>query len=349
LESHFESEAKVASQIAKSASENSDLSIKKRFARILKRESSAIVVLIGLLAAAYYPSTLAGFAQLSVGIYVVYFMWITLSESWNLIGGYAGLLNLGMAAFFVLGSIVACLAMTSGATFLDSMLIAGVAGSLFAVVLIPTFRLRSEYFAIGTLVVPFILRPLMEHFTGKSSFFPPVSDFLTPVPLYYLGIAISGGSIFAIYFLMKSRIGLALRAMGDDENASSSLGVNTILYKTIALMVSGFIAALAGAYYVQIVGSVNTTEFGDLTYSLYPIFMVIIGGSGTFEGPVVGALIFSFIDYSFTDYFPNSNLAELFFAVVIMAVAVMIPKGVVPMIRRVILLLTSRIGKTKKL
>lgn len=309
-------------------------SFSSRLFRTTRRETAPILVLIGLLVAAYYPRTLSGFAQLSVGIYVVYFMWIALAESWNLVGGYGGLLNLGLTAFFILGSVVACLAMDSGLSFLDSMLVAGVAGSLFAFLLIPTFRLRSDYFAIGTLVVPIILRPLVEHFTGKSSFNFPVSDVIAPVPLYFLGIAIAFFTIFGIYFLMKSRIGLALRAMGDDEAASSSLGINIILYKTIALVISGFIAAIAGAYFVQIVGSVSTTSFDNLTYSLYPIFMVIIGGAGTFEGPIVGAIVFSLVDYSSTNIFKNSDLEVLFFSVVIMAVAVLIPKGIVPSIKK---------------
>jgi branched-chain amino acid transport system permease protein len=306
---------------------------------------SPVIVAVGLGIAAIYPITLSGYAQFSVAIYAVYFMWIALAESWNLVGGFAGLLNLGLGAFFILGSVIASLAMAVGAPFLLSMLVAGSAGLLFALVLIPTFRLRSDYFAIGTLVIPIIMRPLVEYFTGKTSFNFPDSDVLQPVPFYYVGLAMSALAIFGTYFLMRSRVGIALRALGDDESASASLGVNTILYKTVALALSGFVAAVAGAYFLQLVGSVSTTGFDNLSYSLFPIFMVIIGGSGTFEGPIIGSVIFSVVDYSFTNYFKNTNFDVLFFSVVIMIVAVLLPRGIVPFVKRKIVPLIVRANK----
>src|SRR5438093_13089857 len=115
--------------------------------------------------------------------------------------------------------------------------------------------------------------------------------------LYSSGLALAGITIFGAYVLMQSRVGFALRALGDDELASSSLGINVLLYKSIAVLTSGFIASAAGAYYLQIIGTINTTLFQNLNFSLFPIFMVIIGGIGTFEGPVLEAVVFSLINY----------------------------------------------------
>jgi ABC-type branched-subunit amino acid transport system permease subunit len=127
---------------------------------------------------------------------------------------------------------------------------------------------------------------------------------------------------------------MALRAVGDDEQVSSTVGVNVLVFKMIALIVSGMIAAAAGSYYLSYILAVNTSIFLNLTFSLYPIFMVIIGGVGTFEGPIVGALLFSGITYEVNSYFPSSNIEVLIFSVVIMIVAVLLPKGLVPSIRR---------------
>lgn len=295
---------------------------------------SPIAILLGIIIAGIVPGLNGGKADLILGEFVVYFMWITLAEGWNMVGGYAGLLNLGFVAFFGVGGIVCSLAFFAGLSIVAGMLIAGVAGALMALALIPTFRLRSEYFAIGTLVIPVIVKPLVEYFTNSESFAVPVSHVLNRVQFYYLGLGMSAVAIFGTFFLMRTRIGIALRAMGDDEVAASSLGVNVLLYKTVALVVSGFIAAVAGAYYLQFIGSVSTTIFQDLTYSLFPIFMVIIGGSGTFEGPLIGALIFSVIDYYSPTIFANSTADTLVFSIIIMAVAVLLPRGIIPTLRR---------------
>ena len=127
---------------------------------------------------------------------------------------------------------------------------------------------------------------------------------------------------------------MALRGVGDDGYASSTLGVNVFLFKTIALVGSGIITAIAGSYYLGYILAVNTSIFLNLTFSLYPIFMVIIGGIGTFEGPIIGALLFSGITYEVNTYFPSSDIEVLIFSIVIMAVAVLLPKGFAPSIKR---------------
>ncbi|MDG6995538.1 MAG: branched-chain amino acid ABC transporter permease [Nitrososphaerota archaeon] len=297
------------------------------------RTLSPVVVLVGLVAAGIYPLTIAG-PQYVLSTYSVYFMWIALAVSWNMVGGYAGLLNLGLVAFFGLGAIIAGLAMAAGIQVVPAMIIAGVAGILFSLTLIPTFRLRSDYFAIATLVVPVIIKPLVEYFSNRESLNVPLNLIMSAGDFYYLGLAMAGLSIFGVLLVMRSRVGIALRATGDDETASASLGVNVLFYKTIALMISGFIAAIAGAFYLQLVGSISTTVFSDLSFSLFPIFMVIIGGIGTFEGPILGALIFSLIEYYSPVIFANSNADELAFSVVIIIVAVLLPKGIVSTVTR---------------
>lgn len=290
---------------------------------------SPIVVFIGIAVAFVYGNVFMRGNPNALLLYFPFFVWIILAESWNIAGGYAGLLNLGLVAFFGLGSFVAGAAMESGVSYPISLLLSGMSGTVLALLLIPTFRLRSDYFAIGTLAIPFIVKPITEVVGKSSNYATPVNDILSPLSQYNLGVLLTGASIFAIFLLMQSRIGIALRAIGDDESASASLGVNPLLYKTFALCVSGFVGALAGGYFIQHF-SFNTTGFEDLTYSLFPIFMVIVGGIGTFEGPIVGALIFSVINYSVNADFPGTAYDVLLFSLVIMIVAVLVPKGLVP-------------------
>jgi branched-chain amino acid transport system permease protein len=290
---------------------------------------SPIIALIGIAIAFAYGNVVMRGDPNALLLYFPFFVWIILAESWNIAGGYAGLLNLGLVAFFGLGSFVAGAAMADGVPYVTSLLLSGISGAILGVALLPTFRLRSDYFAIGTLVIPFIIKPITELVGRSSNYATPVSDILSPLLQYNLGLLITTLSIFAIFLLMRSRIGIALRAVGDDETASASLGVNILMYKTVALVVSGFIGALAGGYFIQHF-SFNTTTFGDFTYSLFPIFMVIVGGIGTFEGPIAGALIFSVINYTVNADFPGTAYDVLLFSLVIMVVAVLVPKGLIP-------------------
>ncbi len=298
------------------------------------RNASQIVALIALVLAAMYPLALPPGGTRVLAVYAIYFMWISLAEAWNLVGGFAGLLNLGLSAFFALGGVVGAIVLSNGLPFVVSLLLAGVTGAGLGLALVPTFRLRSFYFAIATLVVPLIIKPIVEFLSNRADFVVPQNQILTATELYYAGLAIIGTTIFGIHVMMESRVGFALRALGDDETASSSLGINVLKYKSIALVVSGFVASMVGAYYLQIIGTVNTTLFEDLSFSLFPIFMVIIGGVGTFEGPVVGAIIFSVINYYLTSQFPGRTIDTFILSLMIIGVAVLLPKGLVPSFRR---------------
>jgi branched-chain amino acid transport system permease protein len=297
---------------------------------------SAWVTLLGLVLAGLVPFFVGASNQNALGQYVIYLVWITLAESWNLLGGYAGLINLGIGAFFSMGCVVSSVLLNLGVSIIPAMLVAGLVGAILALALTPTFRLRSDYFAIGTLVIPFLLKPLVEYFAKKSNFDVPIGIVLSPTLFYYTGLGMCGITIFGILFLMRSRVGMALRGVGDDEYASSALGVNVLLFKTITLVVSGFIASVAGAYYLGIIGAVNTTIFDNLSFSLFPAFMVIIGGIGTFEGPILGAILFSAVSYGAVVYFQGTSFEVLVFSIMIMFVAVVLPKGIIPTLRRYI-------------
>jgi branched-chain amino acid transport system permease protein len=291
---------------------------------------SPSVVLVGLLIAASYPLVTPQASFSALDVYAIYFIWIALAESWNLVGGYAGLLNLGLVAFFALGSVVGEIGFRSGDPAFVSIPLAGLAGALAALTLTPTFRLKSYYFAMATLVVPLIFKPLVEYVTHTTIYVLPPSATSTPIILYYTGLSLTGLTIFGVYLLVRSRVGIALRAVSDDELGSASIGINVMLYKTVALVFGGFIAAAAGAYYLQVLGDVDTTLFLNLNFSLFPIFMVIIGGLATFEGPIFGAIVFSVIDYWLTSALPGSTLDTFFLALMIIVVAVLLPKGVLP-------------------
>lgn len=302
---------------------------------------SPIITLIGIVIVFLYANVIMRGNSNALLIYVPYLVWILLAESWNVAGGYAGLLNLGLVAFFGLGSVITGLSMVAGIPYSEALVLSGFSGALLAVAMIPTFRLKSDYFAIATLVLPFIIKPLAELIGRSSDYSTPAKYILSPLAYFNLGMFLVAATIFGIFFLIRSRVGIALRAVGDNEVASASLGVNVMLYKTAALVASGFIGAFAGGYFLQHF-SFSTISFEDLTYSLFPIFMVIVGGIGTFEGPIIGALIFSWISITLNTYFPGTAYAYLLFSIVIIVIAVLLPKGIVPSAIRALKKITKR-------
>jgi branched-chain amino acid transport system permease protein len=287
-----------------------------------------LVFAAGALSVALAP--LAGGIDLRIlGAFAIYFVWVTLAVSWNVAGGFAGLLNLGLVAFFGLGAAVAGAGLQLGVPLPAVVLVSALAGATLAVFLIPTFRLKNFYFALGTFVVPYMAKPVVELVSGSAVFQVPKGGILTPMQLYYAGLALTVFTVFGVYLLMNSRVGLALRAVGGDEVAAAAAGVNVNMYKAVALVVSGAAASLAGMYYLEIVGTVDTTIFQNFNFSLLPLFMVIIGGTGTIEGPVIGALIYSFLSYFVSSQLPGSTLDVFLLSLAVVAVALYRPRGLV--------------------
>jgi branched-chain amino acid transport system permease protein len=280
------------------------------------------------LAAALVPIA-GGFDNRVLAVLGIYFVWVTLAVSWNVAGGFAGLLNLGLVAFFGIGVAVGGAGLQSGIPFAAVVMAAALGGAALAAALVPVFRLKSFYFAMGTFVVPYIMKPIVELVSGSAVFSVPEGDILSPGQLYYLGLGLTAFGVLGVYLMMNSKVGFALRAIGADEVAAAGVGVNVNLYKTAALVVSGAIASLVGMYYLEIFGTVDTTVFQNLSFSLLPLFMVVIGGVGTLEGPIIGALVFSALNYFVTSQLPGSTFDVFLLSLTVIAVALFRPRGLV--------------------
>jgi len=282
---------------------------------------------VAVVAAGLAPLLLPASGDIVLSSLAIYFVWVTLAQSWNLAGGFGGLLNLGLVAFFGLGGVIGAVSMTSGAPALLALGLAAASGAGLALILVPTFRLRSYRFAIATFVVPLALKPVLEIASGRTTFSIPLNQIFTPAGLYYSGLLVAGTTTISVILLLRGKAGLALRSLRDDDVASTSVGVNAVFYKSLALVVSGASASAAGFYYLQVIGTVDTTIFQNLTFSLFPIFMVIIGGIGTLEGPILGAAVFSMINYLATAESPGSVIDTLVLSFAIVAIAVLRPEG----------------------
>jgi branched-chain amino acid transport system permease protein len=248
---------------------------------------------------------------------VFIFYMFALAQFWNLLAGYAGLVSVGQQTFVGLGGyLLFALTVMVGLDPLVAILLAGIIAAVLAV---PTafvvFRLQGAYFAIGTWVMAEVYRlvfaQVKELGGGTGTSLPPVVtnsivgidwirralDLRTPaardVLTYWIALAIAAGSAFAIYLVLRSRRGLALAAIRDSTAAAQSVGVDIFRAKLWIYIFAAAGTGMVGALiYLQKARISPDAAFSVLDWTAYVIFIVVIGGIGTLEGPIVGVMVF---------------------------------------------------------
>ena len=242
-------------------------------------------------------------------------VFVMLGVSWNLLAGYAGQVSLGHAAFFGIGAFVAAWVTTPSranlpealslpgapgiVTLLFALVLGTIAAGLLAAVTGPVmFRLTGHYFAIGTLALAAIIKLVMvdqRQLTGGSTGYY-VSEYLGDDGVFLLTLVATLGVVFVTYRIVDSPSGLGMRAIHDDEEAASSLGVNPLKYKLYAFVGSSAIAGLAGALYAQFTLYINPESTLNVVWMVDTLVVVILGGMGTVLGPLFGAGLFVGLD-----------------------------------------------------
>jgi branched-chain amino acid transport system permease protein len=235
------------------------------------------------------------------------FCYIIVSQAWNLIAGYTGQISLGQHAFFGLGAyttgFIWLYDITKTGYYFDpvTMALSGLVPVVLAIVIgIPLLsRLRGDYFALGTLGVGQIIKILFikggEFTKGADGLHLPSRVYTSMSPYYWTGLFLALLSTAVVYFVIRSKTGLALRAIREDEAAAASHGVPVLRYKILSLSISAFLAGLAGSLYGIYLFHINPESMLKLDWTLYPILMVVIGGTGTILGPVIGAIFMTIV------------------------------------------------------
>ena len=274
---------------------------------------------------------------------------LVLAQFWNLLAGYGGLVSIGQQAFVGMGAYA-----LFGATILlgldpvPSILIAGVAAAIIAV---PTaffaFRLQGAYFAIGTWVIAEVFRLLVAQWkalgggTGTSLprtatremwFTEAIETALgvrsaaaRDILAYWLALALALATIGGIYWLLRTRRGLALAAVRDNVEAARSVGVDAGRMKWVVFLTSAFGTGLAGGLiYMQKARISPDAAFSVTDWTAYVIFIVVIGGIGTIEGPILGVLVFFLLQSLLADFGSWYLMTLGVLAIVVMLVA---PRG----------------------
>lgn len=265
---------------------------------------------------------------------------LALAQMWNLLAGYAGMVSVGQQAWIGLGGYA--MIVLADELRVNLFLAVFVAGFIVALISLPTawiiFRLRAGYFAIGTWVVAEVFRLLIASRTdwlggGLGRTLAAAGGMergLREDLTYWLAIVIGAGAVGSVYLLMRSRLGLGLSALRDSESAAASLGVNTARIKLVVFVICAFGTGVTGGLIYLNVLRITPDAAFSVQWTAFMIFIVVIGGLGTVEGPILGTVIFFAIREYLSDFGGWSLILLGLVAVVLMLVA---PQGVWGLLR----------------
>ena len=274
------------------------------------------------------------------------FCYIVIAQGWNLIGGYTGQISLGTHAFFALGAYTTAIIWLNDVTktwyYFDPivMLLSGIVPAIFAIIIgIPLLsRLRGDYFSFGTLAAAEVLRVLIlkggDFTRGANGLRLPSTSFTSMHPYYWTGFLLALLATAAVYFISKSRMGLALRSLNEDETSAASHGVHILYYKLLAFAIGSFIIGIAGSLYAYYLFIVNPLTIMNLNWLFIPLLICILGGNGTVIGPIIGAFVVAAL-FSYGDVYVG-QVHPMLSGILIILVMKFMPTGIMGLKGRIL-------------
>lgn len=267
--------------------------------------------------------------------------YIVLATAWNILGGYAGYVNFGTAAFFGLGAYSSIAAIKALALPLPALIVVGgtVSGILGLGTAYLTLRLRGIFFAIATLALSVMLKTFIinwDYVGGSAGTYtkrpPDTLLFSSYIQLLFMTMLLLAVVAVAIArAIERSRIGHGLLAIRDDELAAECLGVPTLRLKVVAAVVSGMLMGAAGALFPYYMTYVEPGSVFSLDYAINAIAMPLIGGTTTWLGPVIGAALLASAE-QLTTVIISSEINLLIVGALLIAFVLLAPKGLLGLV-----------------
>jgi branched-chain amino acid transport system permease protein len=296
-------------------------------------------ILLLLAAAAVFPLVFTNPLVTTIGVDTMIF--VGAASAWNIFSGYSGYISLAHAVFFGCGAYTAAIAsrdwQLNGNVIFATLPLAGLVAAGIAVpVGLIALRVRRHTFVVVTIAIFFIFQLMAFNFSFTSGISGISAPFLVwdpqtfNNPFYYLALAIAVATVALSWLIRRSRFGLQLRAIRDDEGRTTSLGVRTMRVKLGALVISAFVVGMLGALWFYFIAQVLPASGFDPAFDLVIVLMAFFGGLGTVAGPVLGALIIEPAQQYFTQQFPNAFLSQIIIGAVLLAVIVLMPRGLIP-------------------
>lgn len=311
-----------------------------------------VLLLIGLIA---LPHVLS-FSQQEIAVLLVInillvasYRLLTLTGEWSLghvvimgVGGYAS------ALFAKAFGVPVVLAMALGAL---------TAGATAFILSFPLFRMKGFYFLIGSFAAGEIIRLIWKRFTDpfggpkgikRIPGLPDlelgglVIDFYEPINYYYFALAVVAVSLFVLYRVERSRIGLTFHAIHWQDKLAESVGVDTFRYRTLAFVVASVFAGLAGALYAHYVGTVNPNRF-SVEEMVFVLIWAIVGGTATFFGPILGVVVLTAVNEVVLRSIGIDTMRPMFYGIILILSVLFLPQG----LESLVLKLRNRLRRTE--
>ncbi|OQA07827.1 MAG: leucine/isoleucine/valine transporter permease subunit [Firmicutes bacterium ADurb.Bin373] len=265
-------------------------------------------------------------------ILILVLIWATIGTAWNLLSGYAGQVSFGHAAFFGVGAYSAgILTLHYSLSPWWGLILGPVMSMLIALPIgAIAFRLRGPYFALATLALGEIFRLVflnMTEFTNGAKGILIMPSITSKIIYYYAGLGMLAVTLLVTYMIVHSKVGYYLVSIREDQDAATSLGIPTTLYKNLALLPSAFFTGLAGAFYMNYVAFIDPNIVFNLTnISIMVILVVMLGGVATTWGPTIGAALYIIMGELFRTTLGSANV--LVFGVLVCLIIMFLPNGI---------------------
>lgn len=293
------------------------------------RTTAAVV--LGLVA--LFP--LAGADLYFVRLLAGLFMQVALAQSWNLLGGYTGYLSLGHVTFFGIGAYTSAVLLSHhGISPLLTAPLGGVLGAVVAVGIgYPSLRLRGPYFAVTTLSIAFLGQVAAANTTQVGGGFGiqlsslAVAIWLTEAVFYWAFLVIAVVVVFVARRMERSRFGLALLAIRNDEEVANVFGVDVVRAKLKAFVVSAFFPGVIGGVFAYHISYIDPRSAFDIGLSIDMLLMAMFGGAGKWAGPIVGAGVVYLLSQTLAFVIP-SELNRVVFGGILVLVVYAMPQGI---------------------
>jgi branched-chain amino acid transport system permease protein len=270
----------------------------------------------------------------------LFFIYLALANMWNLLAGYSGLISLCPAAFIGLAGYTMAILTWFGWPYYIGIILGSIVAALFAVLIsIPVFRMRGIYFAIGTLVVPEILRYVFTLWApvgkpvyggGAGYMVKNVSE-VSQAQIYWLALATTIASVLLMRYVLRSKLGSGLAAIRDNDITAASSGVNVFNLKLYSFVISAFVTGMAGAIFYTFQGYIEPVSAFSVRWLVIIMLATVIGGEGTEAGPVVGTIIVVFLYFLLARYAEISLIIQ---GIILVSIMLLAPQGIMGFIRK---------------
>lgn len=269
----------------------------------------------------------------------LFFIYLAMANMWNLLAGYSGLISLCPAAFVGLAGYTMTIMTWLGLPYYVGIIPGAIVAALFAMLIsIPAFRMRGIYFAIGTLVLPEILRVVFLLWKpvggpldggGRGYTVHGVAEVSRSQP-YWLALAIGIVSFFLMRYILRSKFGTGLAAIRDNDGTAATCGINVFKLKLYSFVIAAFITGIAGTIFYIYQGFIEPTSAFSIRWLINLMLATVIGGEGTEEGPIVGTIIVVILYFLLARYAEISLIIQ---GIILIGIMLLAPQGIVGSIR----------------